>query len=165
MMRRNPQSLCFLGSAFGFLLMAVAVFLFYPGSYYALNKGTDSLQFFASLLFWCGLLLGVLLQLASLILRKRAAPDYRKQYRERQTKRKTGQRIRRALCKNRVVFLMAILFFVGLIGSIVSLADSRDSSYHTFFFLALTVFGACEYLAFNSLNFAYTIRRSESYEK
>lgn len=164
MIRKTPQAICFWGSAMGFLCMAVAVFLFCPGAELSLNKGTRGLQIAASLIFWIGLLLGITLQLASLILRRREAPDYKTQFLCQQSRRTKSSWLRYVLFKNRIVLITALCFVVGCVGSIVSLAKSLNSSYHTFFFLALTILSFCEYFTFNSINFAYAIRRSDSDE-
>lgn len=158
-MRRTSQSLCFLGSAAGFLVMSIAVFLFYPASYLALNKGTTVLQLIAFILFWAGLAAGVVLQVISLVLRRRKTSDYRQQRRDWLKSLGTGNRIRRLLLQNRIAGIMAIGFLIGLVGSVASILESPVSSYHTFFFLALTALGLCEYLAFNSLNFAYAMNK------
>ena len=159
-MRRAAQRRCFWGSAVGFLLMSAAIFMFYPASYLALNKGTDSLQMVSSILFWVGLLLGLGLQLVSWILRRLEQPNYKRQF----MKKRTGM-MKKHIVRNGIVGIMIGAFLIGAIGSAVSLMHSTSSSYHTFFFIALTAFGMCEYLAFNSLNFAYTMQRSEHYEK
>ena len=157
-MRRTTQSICFLGSVFGIFVMSVAIFLFYPGSYMALNKGSTALQLTASLLFCLGLLAGVILQIISLVLRKRRAPDFRRQMMTRLHELSKSKRIHRLLFQNRLAVLMVCVFLVGLVGTVCSLIQSTNSSSHTFFFIALTVFGLFEYMAFNSLNFAYSMR-------
>lgn len=159
-MRKVVQRICFWGSAGGFLLMSTAIFLFYPASYLALNKGTDSLQMISSIMFWAGLLLGLGLQIVSWILRRLEQPDYKIRFME----KRTGV-LKKHIARNGIVWIMLVGFLVGLVGSIASLAHSTNSSYHTFFFMALTAFGVCEYFAFNSLNFAYTMQRSENDEK
>lgn len=158
-MKKMAPAICVIGSAVGFLILAVAVFLFYPASYLALNRGTSTLQLVAFLLFWGGLLVGVLLQGVCLVLRKRAAPDYRRRRRNKLKKLSAAKRMRRLLIDNIAAGFMAIVFLVGLAGSVISIVDNPISSCHTFVFMALAVLGLFEYLAFNSLNFAYAISK------
>lgn len=156
-MKKTAQSICFLLSAVGILVMSVAVFLFYPASYLALNKGTEALELAAFLMFWLGLLVGAVLQLVSLLLRKKRAPEFKAQLAERTPQGKGG--IRRKLARNPVALILLCAFLLGLVGTAASLLYSTNSSAHTFFFMALMVFGLLEYFAFNSLNFAYAISK------
>lgn len=163
-MRRNPQTLCFLGSVLGIFLMSAAMFLSSPASYLKWNRGDLRLEFAAFVLFWTGVLLGALLQLMSLIFRKRETRDFGKQYRKSLEKLPPRQRIRRYLFKNRISVIMAGLFVIGLAGSTAELIYSQINSWHVFLFLSLTVLGLFEYMAFNSLNFLYAVQRSGDYE-
>ena len=159
MIYKSKQGICFLISVCGIFLMSVAIFLFYPGSYLTLNKGNSMLQLFASLLFWVGLLAGAVLQTISLVLRRKAAPKFRKELAKEQEECSKKQRLYRAAFKNKIALGMAIGFLIGVVGMVCSLIHSMDSSYHTFFFMALTVFGLFEYLAFNSINFVYAMSK------
>ena len=159
-MRKSREQICFWGSALGFLVVSVAIFLCYPASYMALNRESDALRITACILFWLGLLMGLVFQIICFVLRKRQQPDYKTQF-----KQSVSGIIKGYFARNQIVWFMIAAFIVGLLGSAVSLANSNSSNYHTFFFMALTVFGFCEYLVFNSLNFAYIMQRSENNEK
>ena len=163
-MRKNKQTLCFLGSVLGIFLMSVALFLASPASYLKWNRGDLRLEFVAFVLFWAGILLGTVLQLMSMIFRKMEAGDFGRKYRKSLEKLPPRQRLCRYLFKNRISAIMAALFVIGLIGSTAELVNSEINNWHVFLFLALTVLGLFEYMAFNSLNFLYAVRRSGDYE-
>ena len=157
-MKKSAHTICFLGSAAAFLILAVAVFLFHPATMLSLNQGSNGLRLVASLLFWAGLLTGLALQAAAALLRRKKAPDFARQYNKRH------KAFRQRLWKTRLSMLLTACFAVGLVGSGISIALDPLTSYHTFFFIALAVFGLCEYLVFNSINCMYFMRRSEKNE-
>lgn len=158
-MRKNSVTVAFWISAAGFFLMALAVFLFYPSSYLELNRGDERLAYAASAMFWVGLLSGIIAQIVATVLRNRKDNTFARMYHHK-LRKKGVSRLRRSLPKGIVPLVFAALFLIGLVGSIISLIQSLNSSYHTFFFLALTVLGLFEYIVFNSINFIY-IKRSE----
>ena len=153
-MRKLILGLC-LGTAAGFLLMSVAVFLCYPGSYRTLNMGDTSLQATAATLFWIGLAIGLALALITTLIRIKAVPQYSKAYRKYKRKSDSTKRVKMLLIRNWLSPVMALAFLVGAVGSVISLLHSTTSSYHTFFFLGLMCLGFSEYFTLNSLNFAY----------
>jgi hypothetical protein len=142
----------------GFLACAVAVFLFYPAMLQRLNSGSNALQIAAAIMFYAGLLVGILGILFTTIFRATKAPNFKKWLREQQAKRNIGI-FRRTVLKNWSAALCLLVFLVGLIGSIISIAVDESSSYHTFAFLACTVLGLSEYFVFNSINFMYLFKK------
>lgn len=155
MTRKMSQGICFFGSACGLLIMSVALALFYPGSYLTLNRGNVGLQITASLLFWGGLLVGIVMQCVSLILRRKQNPEFKKNMKTEAAEKTVVQRI----FKNKLAMAMAVCFLVGVIGTVCSLIHTTDSRWYTFVFMALALLGLSEYLAFNSVNFAYAMHK------
>ena len=143
----------------GVFLMWLHRGMFRPMGYWQLNRGETPPTDASSVMFWLGLLAGVIAQIVAVVLRKKQDRTFVRMYRHKQ--RKNGvNRFRQIFVKSWISIAAAAVFLIGLIGSTISLIQSVNSSYHTFFFLALTVLGLFEYFVFNSINYVY-IRRSE----
>lgn len=153
-MKKKLIKTCFWGSVAGYLIMSVSLFLFHPAAMLALNQGKTTLQMVSSLTFWIGFLLGTILLIATYIIRKKAAPDFCWILNE-TAKKSFKVRLISWLIQTPMSLVLIGVFLVGLIGSVISLICSTNSSYHTFAFLALTLLGVSEYIVFNNLNFAY----------
>lgn len=153
---KKKETAYLIASIIGFLLFSVS-FLLMPVETDDAMQGPNAITIAAGLMFWLGLLVGIITQISLSSRRKK----WFARNRVRLPLAKLGLI---SFFKNKIAIAFDALLVLSLIGLIVSVVITKATGYVCYIFIALTSFSFCAHCIFNGKNY-YFIENKENIKK
>ena len=135
-----------------YLIVSIAAFLVFSISFLLMpvevdpmEQGTSVYTIVAGLMFWLGLIIGILMQVILSILRR----NWFSRNRVRLPLTNQPKLGLITFFKNRVALVFDVMFIVSVIGLVISLIATDAVGYSCYVFMALTSFSFCAHCIFN----------------
>lgn len=156
---KKKEMIYLIASIIGFLLFSVS-FLLMPVETDDTMQGPNAITIAAGLMFWLGLLVGIIAQISLSYSRKKWFARNRVRL-PLTNQPKLGLF---SFFKNTTAIVFDVLLVMSLIGLIISVILTSGTGYACYVFIASTSFGFCAHCVFNGKNY-YFIENKENIKK
>jgi len=159
MYTKKNETIYLIVSIIGFLIFSIS-FLLMPVETTGAEQGPNAVTVVAGIMFWIGLLVGVIAQICLSASRKNW-------FNKNKVRLPLSNQPKLGLItffRNKTAIGFDVLLIISLVGLIVSIALTNATGYGCYIFLALTTFSFCSHCIFNGKNY-YFIENKGSIKK